>query len=112
MDEVMNSVSVQIQRAVNDAISNHVLHQIQTALRAVSGPLTQKGWNVSVERVERTAEDYSNRKIRSSSKSEPFCNRLHDENADSTHDSGFTIQYEIVPGIFLSNCRNNFVLGG
>ena len=29
MDEMMNSTSVQIQRAINDAISNQVLHQIQ-----------------------------------------------------------------------------------
>ena len=40
--EVMNSVSVQIQRAINDAISNQVLPQIQNALRAGSGPVTQK----------------------------------------------------------------------
>ena len=46
MDEEMNSVSVQIQRAINDAISNQVLPQIQNALRAGSGPMTQKGWNV------------------------------------------------------------------
>ena len=49
MDEVMNSVSIQIQRAINDAISNQVLPQIQNALRAGSGPLTQKGWNLGRE---------------------------------------------------------------
>ena len=43
MDEMMNSVSVQIQRAIKDAISSQVLPQIQNALRARSGPLTQKG---------------------------------------------------------------------
>ena len=72
MDEVMNSVSVQIQRAINDAISNQVLPQIQNALRAGSGPSTQKGWNVSAETPEGIAEDISNLKIRSSSWSEPF----------------------------------------
>ena len=49
-DEVMNSVSVQIQRVINDAISNQVLPQIQNALRAGSGPVTQKEWGVSAER--------------------------------------------------------------
>ena len=60
MGEVMNSVIVQIQRAIKDAISNQVLPRIQNALRAGSGPLTQKGCNVSAERPERNAEDNSN----------------------------------------------------
>ena len=40
MDEVMNSVCVQIQRAIKDAILNQTLPQIQNALRAGSGPMT------------------------------------------------------------------------
>ena len=60
MDGVMNSVSVQIKRALNDAICNQVLPQSQNALRAGSRPLTQKGWNVSDERPERNAEDNPN----------------------------------------------------
>ena len=56
MVEVMNSVSVQIQRAIYDAISNQVLPQIQIALRTGSGQMTQKGWNVSAERPERNSE--------------------------------------------------------
>ena len=35
-DEIMNSISVQIQRAFNDAISNQVLPQIQNAFKAGS----------------------------------------------------------------------------
>ena len=45
-DEMMNSVSVQIQRAINDAISNQILPQIQNSFKAGSGQTTQKGWNV------------------------------------------------------------------
>ena len=45
MDEMMNSVSVQIQRATNDAISSQVLPQIQNVFMAGSGHVTQKGWN-------------------------------------------------------------------
>ena len=48
--------------------------------------MTQKGWNVSAERPERNSEDNPSHKIRSSSRSEPFRNRLNDDNADSTHD--------------------------
>ena len=42
MDEMMNSVSVQIQRAINDAISNQILPQIQNAIMAGSGRVTKK----------------------------------------------------------------------
>ena len=52
MDEMMNSVSVQIQRAVNDAIVNQVLPQIQNVVLAGSGHVTRKGWNVPAKRPE------------------------------------------------------------
>ena len=42
MDEMMNSVNVQIQRAISDAISNQVLPQIQNAIMARSGHMTKK----------------------------------------------------------------------
>ena len=44
MDEMMNSVSVQIHRAINDAISTQVLPQIQNVIMAGSGHGTRKGW--------------------------------------------------------------------
>ena len=50
MDEMMKSVSVQIQRAVSDAINNQVLPQIQNAFKPVSGHVTHKGYNVPIER--------------------------------------------------------------
>ena len=43
MDEMMNSVSVQIQRAISDAVSNQVLPQIHNALMTGSGHVAQKG---------------------------------------------------------------------
>ena len=82
----MNSVSVQIQRAINDAISNQILPQNQNALKAGSGQLTQKGWNVAAERPEYDAEDYRNERIRSNSKSEPVRNRLTDDHIDQAYD--------------------------
>ena len=42
MDEIMNNVSAQIQRVINDAISSQVLPQIQNALKVGSGPLFRK----------------------------------------------------------------------
>ena len=41
MDEMMNSVSVQYQRAINDADSSQVLPQIQNVLTAGSGHVTE-----------------------------------------------------------------------
>ena len=41
MDEMMNSVNTQSQRAISDAISNQILPQIQNVLKAGSGHLTQ-----------------------------------------------------------------------
>ena len=87
MDEMMDSVSVQIQRAISDAINIQVLPQIQNAPRAGSGHVTQKGWNVPIERPEYMAEDYSNEKIRSNSGGEFSCNRLQDEFTDQAYDS-------------------------
>ena len=49
MDEMMNNVSAH-QRVINDAISSQVLPQIQKALKAGSGSLTRKGWNIPTER--------------------------------------------------------------
>ena len=45
MDKMMNSVSVQIQRAISDAISNQVLPQIQNVIKAGSGQLTKNARN-------------------------------------------------------------------
>ena len=47
--------------------------------------MTQKGWNVLAGGPECNSEDNASQKIRSSSRTEPFRNRLNDENADSTH---------------------------
>ena len=46
---MMGSVNTQIQKAISDAISNQILPQIQTALNAGSGHLTQNRWNVPSE---------------------------------------------------------------
>ena len=56
MDELMNSVSVQIQRAMKDANSNQVLPQIQNGLMAGSGHMTIKGWDIPAERPETNSE--------------------------------------------------------
>ena len=65
MDEMLNSVNTQIQRAISDAISNQVLPQIQNVLRVGSGHLTQNRWNVPAERPEVNPENYRSEKTKS-----------------------------------------------
>ena len=72
MDEMMISVSDQIQRTINDAIRYQVLPQIQNAFKAGSGHVTP----------ENNAEDYRNDNIRSTSRSRPNRNRLQDDLTD------------------------------
>ena len=56
LDEMMSSVSSQIQRAINDAINTQMLPQIQNVIMAGSGRVTKKGWEVSAERLEINTE--------------------------------------------------------
>ena len=86
MDEMMNSVSVQIHRAINDAINSQVLPQIQNAIMTGSGHLTQKKWNVPTESPETNAEVLRNEKTRNNPKSEPVHNRLNDESTYNAYD--------------------------
>ena len=64
MDEMMNSVSSQIQRAISDAINNQVLPQIQNVIMAGSGQETRRGWERSDERPESYSEVQYNAKTR------------------------------------------------
>ena len=67
---MMNSVGVQIQRAINDAISNQVLSQIQNAIMAGSGHVTRKGWKVPAERPDPNPEVDRNLNAKNSSRNE------------------------------------------
>ena len=74
----MNSVSVQIQRAINDAISNQVLPQIQNVILARSGRVTKKGRDVPAERPEINPEVQRKLSARNNLRSEQ----------DESHQSG------------------------
>ena len=95
MDEMMNSVSVQIQRAISEAISNQVLPQIQNALMADSGHMTKERWNVPTERPEGYSEVLRNSDSRNNLKSKTLGDRQKD---------GFTLPdsrvYDRSPSIF------------
>ena len=67
MNELMSSVSSQIQRAVSRAINEQVLPHIQASPRSRSGQMPQKEWNVPTERPERNMDpkDISTEKLES-----------------------------------------------
>ena len=91
MDEMMNSVSAQIQRAINDAISNQVLSQIQNVVMAGSGHVTRKGWNVSAERPEPNPEVQRNLNAKNSLRNEQDEGHQNgDLSSHNVHDSKFS----------------------
>ena len=79
LDEMMNSVSVQIQRAITDAISNQVLPQIQNSIMAGPGHMTKKGWIIPAERPETNPEVPRSEKARNDLRSEQNQFRQHND---------------------------------
>ena len=88
MDEMMNSVSVQIQRAKNDAISTQVLPQIQNIIMAGSGHGTRRGWDVLSGRPELNSEVQRNLNAKNSLRNEQDENQLDNDYPDlNVHDN-------------------------
>ena len=90
MDEMMNSVNVQIQRAISDAISTQVLPQIQNVIMAGSGHGTRKGWDVPSDRPELNSEVQRNLNAKSSLRNEQDENQSNNDYPDlNVHDNYF-----------------------
>ena len=88
MDEMMNSVSAQIERAISDAIRTQVLPQIQNVIMAGSGHGTRKGWDVPSERPELNSEVQLNLNAKNSLRSEQDENQLDNDYPDlNVHDT-------------------------
>ena len=79
MDEMMNSVNVQIQRAISDAISTQVLPQIQNVIMAGSGHGTRKGWDVPSERPEPISEVRRNPNVKNTLRNGQDEDHLNDD---------------------------------
>ena len=87
MDEMMNSVSVQIQRAISDAISTQVLPQIQNVIMAGSGHGTRKRWDVPSERPELNSEVQRNLNAKNNLRNEQDENQVNNDYPDlNVHD--------------------------
>ena len=74
---MMNSMSVQIQRAISDAISTQVLPQIQNVMMAGSRHGTRKGWDVPPERPELISEVQRNLNAKNNLRNEQDENQLN-----------------------------------
>ena len=85
MNDLMCSVSSQIQRVISEAINEQLLPQIQAPLRTGQGQKPRKGWNVPAERREYKSEETFNRKFRSSSRDEFPRNLIRDDDEEDTH---------------------------
>ena len=70
VNDLMISVSSQTQRAINEAINEHVLPQIQATLRSGPGQVPSRRWEFSDRRPECRSGKAPNRKFRSSSRDE------------------------------------------
>ena len=83
----MNSVSVQIQRAISDAISTQVLPQIKNIIMAGSGHGTRKGWDIPTERPELISEVQRNLNAKNNLRNERDENQLNNNYPDlNVHD--------------------------
>ena len=98
MDEMMNSVNIQIQRAISDAIINQILPQIQNALKTGSRHVTNYRWNVPAERPEINPQDCRSEKTRNNSRSEPTRDCLHSNQLNQAHN-----RYLLVNAVILIN---------
>ena len=56
MNALMNSVSLKIQRAMNEAMNEQVLPHLESYFRSVNGQPPHRGWNIPGERPERKSE--------------------------------------------------------
>ena len=87
IDEKMNSVSVQIQKDISDAISTQVLPQIQNVMMAGSGHGTRRGWDVPSERPEIISEVQRNLNAKNNLRNEQNENQLNNDFPDmNVHD--------------------------
>ena len=86
MGVFMTTGSSKIQRAINEAISNQILPQIQATLRSGQRPVPERRWEVPVRGQGYRSEEALNHRFRSNSRDEfpRFPNR--NEDLESTHE--------------------------
>ena len=81
----MSSVSSQVQRAINVAINEHVLPQIQANLKSGQGQIPNRRWEVPSRRPGCRSEGVLNHKFRISPRDEFPRNLNRNEDLEDTH---------------------------
>ena len=85
MNDLMSSVSSQIQRAITEAINEQVLPQIQATLTSRPGQVPNSRWEGLDRRPECRSEEALNLRFRSSSRDEPPRDLNRNEGLENTH---------------------------
>ena len=85
MNDLMSSVSSQIQRAISEASNEQVLPQIQTTQWSAPGQVPNRRWEVPDRRPQCRYEVALNRKFRSSSRDELPRDFSRNEDLENTH---------------------------
>ena len=85
MNGLMDTFNIQIQRAINEAINEQVLPQIQAFFRTLNEQTTQREGNVLRERSKRKSEIAFSHNIRCSSGDEPLFDSNFDEDQEEAN---------------------------
>ena len=88
MSDFMSTASSQIQRAINEAISDQILPQIQTTLKSGQGHMPERRWEDPARRPEYRSEEALDRRFRSDSRDEYHTFPNRNEDLESIHYSG------------------------
>ena len=89
MGDFMSTVSSQIQRAINEAISDQILPKIHSTLRSGQGRMSERRWEVPDRGQGCRSEEALDRRFRSNSGDRDEFPRFPNRNEDleSTHDT-------------------------
>ena len=93
MNDLMSSVSSQIQRAISETINEQVLLQNQTTLRSGQGQVPGRRWEVPGRKPECRSEEALNRIFRSSSRDEFPRDFNRNEHQENTHYKCFSFSH-------------------
>ena len=95
MNDLMSSVSTQIQRAINEAMNEQVLPQIQATLRFGPGQVPNRRSEVQARRPECRSEEVLNRNFRSSFWDELFRDFDRNEDLEFIHYRGHFCSFNL-----------------
>ena len=100
MSDFMSTESSQVQRAINEAISDQILPQIQATLIAGQGHVPERRWGNPARRPEYRPEEALDRGFRSHSRDEYYRFPNRNEDLESSQDNR-SLQSQTMPNKLL-----------